>query len=320
MKKFILKLALFWTLFLLVLSCVFYITYVWMLRSPYLTLINHSHEINVKVSLSRLEHKTEPSIIIIGGSGCGFGLISGMLSEHFNMPVINTGTHAGLGLRLQLLLVQPYIKKGDIVIVIPEYMQFTDLFYGDETAWRIMMATLPNKMGEISLQQYFHLLRYYPTALENAISYYRGHKNDHSTIEINSISPYSASSLNEYGDVTCYQHRQHKCFIPVSKKNLQVKKYVIKSLKEYKDYCRNNDAMFILFPPAYHEKDFALNKDAILHISQSLAQNGIPYVASPQKYVMFDSLFYDTIYHLTYEGCSIRTNNIIADLDSIINQ
>lgn len=147
MKKFILKLALFWTLFLLVLSCVFYITYVWMLKSPYLTLINHSHEINVKVSLSRLEHKTEPSIIIIGGSGCGFGLISGMLSEYFNMPVINTGTHAGLGLRLQLLLVQPYIKKGDIVIVIPEYMQFTDLFYGDETAWRIMMATLPNKIG-----------------------------------------------------------------------------------------------------------------------------------------------------------------------------
>lgn len=78
--------------------------------------------------------------------------------------------------------------------------------------------------------------------------------------------------------------------------------------------------MFIIFSPAYHEKDFALNKDAILHISQSLAQNGIPYVASPQKYVMFDSLFYDTVYHLTYEGCSIRTNNIIADLDSIINQ
>ena len=57
-----------------------------------------SHEVNVIKQIERMKTINEPKIIIIGGSGCGFGLCSKLISEHFNMPVCNTGTHAGLGL------------------------------------------------------------------------------------------------------------------------------------------------------------------------------------------------------------------------------
>ena len=52
-----------------------------------------SHESNVKYSLERLtELEDTTKIVIIGGSGCGFGLNSELLYEKYRMPVVNTGT------------------------------------------------------------------------------------------------------------------------------------------------------------------------------------------------------------------------------------
>ena len=48
-----------------------------------------------------------------------------MIGEHFDMPVCNTGTHADLGLLTQLNICKDYIRNGDIVIIIPEYEQYT---------------------------------------------------------------------------------------------------------------------------------------------------------------------------------------------------
>lgn len=51
-----------------------------------------SHEINVRLSAERLSHIDTTKIVIIGGSGCGFGFNSQLIYNHFHMPIINRHT------------------------------------------------------------------------------------------------------------------------------------------------------------------------------------------------------------------------------------
>ena len=37
-----------------------------------------------------------------------------MIYNHFHMPIINTGTHASIGIVMQLKMYEQYFKKGDV--------------------------------------------------------------------------------------------------------------------------------------------------------------------------------------------------------------
>lgn len=273
-----------------------------------------SHEINVQHQLERIRHIHEPKIIFIGGSGCGFGLCSPMIMEHFQMPIVNTGVHASIGLRLQLLLFKPYITENDVIIVIPEYAHYLGDFYlGDETAIRILSSHYPEGYKLINFKQQLHLLKYVPQAYKDAIS----------TRSVNSIDqncPYSAQSLNEFGDVEMYEHREHqkignKRDDMGAEKHLQ--KEVIKLLNDFNQYCIDKNATMLIFPPAFRDEAFEQNKEQIGEIWEALANSNLPIVSSPTNYELPDSLFYDTDYHLTYEGVIHRTSMLIEDLDSL---
>src|SRR5438105_4157685 len=62
-----------------------------------------------------------PKIILGGGSNLAFGIDSKKLETAFNMPVINMGLHAGLGLTFILNELKYSIKKNDIVFLSIEY-------------------------------------------------------------------------------------------------------------------------------------------------------------------------------------------------------
>ncbi|MGM9825382.1 MAG: hypothetical protein ACI3Z8_02975 [Paludibacteraceae bacterium] len=308
MKKFLCKSCVFALVFAVALLAACFGLYQLMIAHPNKWAL-HSHEINVQHSVERLKRKTSPSVIIIGGSGCAFGFISPLLSEHYQMPVINTGTHAGLGLRLQVLLVKPYVKEGDIVLVIPEYEQFTKTFYGSGTAWRIITATIPEAISDISCKQYLYISKYFFTALKDSFSAHAP----------SPTSPYSANSLNEYGDVTFYERRGHRR-ISIPKKHQQedIKNEAVSFLKDFQEYCLHQSATFLLFPTAFQEKSYENDKEFIHAIEDKLDEAETPYLVETKRYALPDSLFYDTSHHLTYDGCLVRTQMIIHDVDSCL--
>ena len=63
-----------------------------------------------------------PKMILVGGSNLAFGIDSKMLQDSLGIRVVNMGLYAKLGLRYMLAQVRPYIKTGDVVIVVPEYV------------------------------------------------------------------------------------------------------------------------------------------------------------------------------------------------------
>ena len=122
----------------------------------------YSHERNVALAYERLVALRDTNkIVIIAGSNAGFGINSRLIKQAFHMPVVNTATHGGIGVRMQFEMYNDLLREGDVVIFCPEY-----------------------GAGEARLYIGIH--------------YREAHKHRKSK-EFD--GPYSAKAINEYGDI-----------------------------------------------------------------------------------------------------------------------
>lgn len=63
----------------------------------------------------------EPKIVLVGGSNLAFGIASDSIEKALRRPVVNFGLYAGFGLTFVLKEALSEVKKGDVVILCPEY-------------------------------------------------------------------------------------------------------------------------------------------------------------------------------------------------------
>lgn len=94
--------------------------------------------------LRALEALPGERIVIVGGSGCGQGLVTSNICVALNRPVYNMGLHAGLGLIYQMAAVKPLIRRGDVVLLIPEYANFDgSTCFGNAELLMMVMDIIP---------------------------------------------------------------------------------------------------------------------------------------------------------------------------------
>ena len=93
-------------------------------------------ELAEKVRL--LEDTEEPRIIVLGGSAAAFGIDSTYIeSELSGYRAVNFGMYAGLGTRAMMDLSGGSLRRGDIVIVMPEQQtQSLSGYFGAEYFWQ----------------------------------------------------------------------------------------------------------------------------------------------------------------------------------------
>lgn len=310
MKQFIIKSIVFLLLIIFILS------FILILMSRYPDQCSlQSHEINVRVSAERLSQIDTTKIVIIGGSGCGFGFNSQIIFNHYHVPVINTGTHASIGIIMQLKMYEKYFRKGDVVLIIPEYQQFTNKFaYGieDQTLYRILYNNYPDALKYLTIYQTINIVKYIPKYFLDAIA--------HRDMIFDTISPYSKSSLNEFGDVASWKCRNHTSTISSHTiHNACFNDDIIDIIKDFMQTQEGNGVKCMLFPPTYMDASYENSELFIDTLSVALLHHGIPFVTSTVRYKFVDSLFYDTDYHLTYKGATLRTQMIVEDIDSCLN-
>ena len=241
-------------------------------------------------------------IVLIGGSNVGFGFDSQMLAKTFNMPVFNTGTHAGLGLRLQIELFKDYMNTGDIIVLMPEYQQFYGLFLGDETMVRIVASNDFFKKN-ISLKQLIHSAKYIFPVLNNLEEV------------TDSTGVYGSCSLNKYGDISLIRKHEMSPGPQIIKGEFDYN--AISYLKTFMADC---PATVILLPQVIQDKAFDMNTDKIKQIDSVLCENGLGYDAEPIRYRFNDILIYDVSGHCTTEGAAIRTQLVIEDMYRILGK
>jgi len=253
-------------------------------------------------------------IIIVGGSNVSFGMDSKKLEEQFKEPVINMGIHAGLGLEFIINDMKPYIKKGDQIILIPEYEHFyTDDFYGDMELVSMVFDIEPNSKHLLNQKQWFHLLKYMPTYSAKKIkNYIPSLLNNKTQI----VDIYHRNSFNANGDAYIHWELPNQTYssAPINSGNEHLNADVIPFLKEFKLYVNQQGATLYLFPPVIEQASFDHQKMIITKIAEELKNNDIAFVTEPKNYCYNKILFFNSYYHLNKIGVDKRTQQLINDL------
>ncbi len=266
---------------------------------------------------SLIENTKSDRIIFIGGSNLSFGLNSQMIKDSLNLNPINTGIHAGIGLVYMMKSALEYIRKGDIVILVPEYQHFySDFAYGEEgeELTRIIFDTDISKTRLLNPRQLKYVIMKVP---KYAFSKYSPRE----YFKLSDDIIYSVGAFNEYGDADKHWEMERKEFFPYgdfdsTKFNINV----LEKIKEFQMQIKEKEAELFITYPGYQDSSFLNAKKQINKIERYLKQYNFNIIATPERYVMPTNMTFDTPYHLTRIGADYRTKMFIEDFKRSYSQ
>lgn len=264
---------------------------------------------------ARLKSISSPRIILAGGSNLAFGIDSKMMESQLRMPVCNMSLHAGLGLEFILNELKSEMRKGDIVFISLEYFM---LKAGDYQLKKKATEYYP-EAGKFFEDSYLGDLNYYMERkriamhdnfflLKNKLL----HPGSVDSFKVRNFSVYRRDCFNEYGDIVCQLDQ------PSSIRAEDIDKFSYSAYEGiallnsiYQEAQLAGVKMYFVYPN-FPESVFHNNQDVIHHYSNTLSSKlSIPVLNDPEYFVMNDSLFFDTVYHLNGRGREIRTRKFI---------
>jgi len=271
-----------------------------------------------------IRNTPSPKVILVGGSNLAFGIDSKAIRDSLGINVVNMGLYAKLGLKYMLAQVRPYIKPGDVVVVVPEYDQFYGEYAnGDNTLNTALLYAPADRIPDF-IRSYSIVDVVLRPRVENARrSFLRaaaaavGRENQLFPQDTNTV--YNRHSFNEYGDAVSH----------LGKKGMNPDSIFVKPLPPLKDFnggtlrelnsiadrAKEQNAHAYFMFPSYIDRSYAINVAAIDSLEKKLGRGmRIPIVGTPRDFVYPGRYFFDTRYHLNTEGRVARTLKMIEIL------
>lgn len=262
-----------------------------------------------------LKNTPAPRVIIIGGSGSAVGFDSPLFLEKTGLKPVNMGVFAGFGLRFMFKTIEPHLKQGDIVIVLPEYELLQQPPWGDG---HILLETLQSNPTSIVKALNYHtaatLSRAFPQWFANKMSYvFRK-----TTRSLPPSSVYSLKNLNGFGDLV----DQRLSETIVSEQDLKdvspgfvrpsANPMSLSTLASFIDRSKNRGiTVFVSWAPL-PDVTFGANKDAVSSRETELIRSiGDHIIGTPETFVYPASKFFDAPTHLNLSGKKARTLELI---------
>jgi len=268
-----------------------------------------------------------PKIVLVGGSNVHFSLDASYLENQLKIPVLNAGSHAGLGLVYILKNAQNnYIKRGDTVLLSIEYELFKNLDYKSQVYNQYVInydkkylkalspleksKTIAYGLTGISLKDLIKSLQQqaaYKKKGAEALDYYI----------------YNAENVDKNGDQLKNDgHKSLKSKYKENIENILSEKFdpntdSVKALGQFLDWCRDNNVkVFFAFPSNPSTKILSGNslKPFQLGIKDYFSSKNIKILDTSDMYFLDENMFYDTVYHLNSEGRKLKTNKILSTL------
>ncbi len=258
-----------------------------------------------------------PKMVVVGGSEVLVGVDSGMLMREFNYPVVNMGLYVGFGLGDVLPLIVPFLGKGDVVIIIPEYFamqqgmisdQFTHKWYfllSPEYAMKKVycpqnkLASLPGDISDLLLVKISGMLQ---MILKRQNMFANGMLN------------YPLIS-NAHGDLL-----ENWPNVPKEKLSGAGNKLLDKPIKDsvFKVFNGFNDAavkakarVFMAYT-SYPDGEYLLNRSEVDYIERQFHERlHFVILGVPADSVFPYECFSNTVNHLRFEGRTLRTKRMI---------
>lgn len=268
-----------------------------------------------------------PKIILVGGSNLAFGIDSKKMEDSLGLKVVNMGLYAKLGLRYMLAQVRPYIERGDVVVVVPEYDQFYgDFANGDNTLNTALLYAPADRIPDFIRSYSIVDVVLRPRVEQARRSFLKAAASavgrQHQFFPPDTNPVYNRNSFNQYGDVVAH----------LGKNGMDPDSIFVKALPPLKDFNRGTlsdleaiagDARsagahsYFMFP-SYIDRSYIINIPAIDSLRRKIAGGAsIPIVGTPADFVYPKQYFFDTRYHLTGEGRELRTLKMIEVLRAV---
>ncbi len=261
-----------------------------------------------------LSNKNKKKIIFIGGSNLAQGLDSKKIQDNFSSyKIINYGQRFDTGLEFYLDEISNYLGKDDIVVIVPEYEMILNNYFGNLTLTRIWLEGLnsyPLENYELDIRSVIDYSIYRILLLKN--------------IQIGSFPKQNNTNnilgFNEFGDFTLHWFWKHKKFENYNEViSLNYKKSTFAKATKFLALSKTNSIKVVVVPPMTAKSHFLKINKLVNFNTAFWLKSGQSYLCNPNDMVIDDSFFYDSPYHLLYQGVQIKTDKIIQFLKNFIN-
>ncbi len=276
--------------------------------------------------LGELKHKVQllgdvpgPRIILVGGSGVAFGTDSALMERELpGYTVVNFGMYAALGTTVMLDLSQPYLREGDIVLLIPEQQeQALSGWFDPAVMWQ-------------GLDGAFWLLRSLPRdklgRLAGAFPAFAGQK---FAYFVQGASPdpqgvYRRDAFNEKGDVAsplCARNEMPGGFdasTPIRFDPDMVTDDFALRVRGYARAAAEAGAV-LWYAPCPMNALAVEGREAIDDFYAALQEKlGIPMAGDPHDFILDAGWFYDTNFHPNASGKTVYTRALVRAVKAVL--
>ena len=266
----------------------------------------------------RLLDETEgPRIIMLGGSAAAFGVDSDYLeSELDGYKAVNFGMYAGLGTRAMLDISRRSLRRGDVVIVMPEQQgQSLSEYFGAEYFWQAADGNF-GLLTRLSRDEVREAVSGFPAFAAGKFGY-----------SIKNTAPvpdavYKKSTFSENGDIRAGIATENRMpggcdtNTPIVFDEDMVSPEFVEILNGYSEMAaRRGAVVYYHFPP--------MNDKAAAGDADTAAPQFADYLTriftcrvlgDPRDSIMDSGYFFDTNFHLNDEGREIFTRQLVRDI------
>lgn len=260
--------------------------------------------------MNLLKMTQSPKIIIVGGSNVAFSINSQIIKDSTGLNVVNMGLHAGIGLNFLIEEMLPFVKKGDIVLISPEYSQFeSKCFFGGSGLTQLFMINGELWQALKSINWIDDLPITFKTTMRNVIAKITGGEALKES--------YCRTNFNVFGDYTGHWDKDRIPF-ETSLLTAKIDKEVIDKLSYFEKQIKEKNAKITFIAPSYCLSGYNKNKEWIKNLDIELKKESIS-MNFPEHYAFNDTLFYDTDYHMTKIGTEKRTITLIEEYRTFLD-
>lgn len=254
----------------------------------------------------------KPSIVLLGGSSVAFGYDSELVEQMTGMPVINVGLHVGIGLKYMIDDCFPRLKRGDVLVVNPEYaLFFNDRAYGESALTDVLFLDNFRNAALLDRKQWLSVMNNIPNLLHEKLKYAAINASG-----IPSDPVYKLSGFNNHGDVVAHWKLNDKQYVGhLAPQSLgKMNEGTFGYMKAHLDEVRHRGITVVVYPTVISATAYQNSLSDIMLTDSMFRSIGYPYVCPVSDVVRPDTSFYDTSYHLKHTGAVWHSRHLAGVL------
>ncbi len=253
-------------------------------------------------------------IILTGGSNVVFGFDSQIISSQVQKPVINHGIHAGYGMKYILDDLKAFVRKGDTVVLSPEYYHFLNKNYLGREPLLFSLTAKPSNIKLLSIGQCIEVAPYVPKFAFQRVKSFAYNILKAGSFDSSTPNVYGEFAINKYGDNHTHwdmENEEFHSYVFSGALNDNAFQYVL----DFQNEMEKRGARLIVVYPSLCESSFEKNENYIKDIDTKLREYGVNVLGHPEDFSYSDDLFFDSPYHLNGTGVIQRSKKLSTFLE-----